>query len=93
MLSIAEGSFEVFVVFQRDPGGNASPLSHTQSDTHICILFTHTSLRVNGREGIKQHAPVCITGRISVALMVSRFSAAMLMSQQQDNQREPIKAY
>lgn len=34
MLSIAEGSFEVFVVFQRAPEGNPS-LFHTHDQTHI----------------------------------------------------------
>lgn len=49
MLSIAEGSFEVFVFFQRAPEGN--PLFHVHDQTHICMC----ALRVNGKEGIKQH--------------------------------------
>lgn len=71
MLSIVEGSFEVFVVFQRAPRGNSS-LFHTrmQSDTHVCVLLPTTlTLRVNGRESIKQHSLVCITGHILAALM------------------------
>lgn len=54
--------------------------------TYVCIhAFTHkhTPLElVHSREGIKQHSPLFITGRISVALMMipGCFSTAMPLS-------------
>lgn len=67
MLGIMEESFEVFAVFQRALRGNASLFrTQTQSDTRM-RAFTHKRSPwelVNGREGIKQHAPLCITGCI-----------------------------
>lgn len=85
MLSIAEGSFEVFVVFQRAPGGNPA-LFHTHTYTHTCFHTQAHTPRVNGREGLKQHAAVCSAGRIIGGIdgedPCARFSAAMLVSQQ-----------
>lgn len=44
--------------------------AHNQAHTYACFYTQAHTLRVNGREGFKQQAPVCITGRVLMALMV-----------------------